>query len=59
MFSRISKLFKIKKDYEELQNMHESLRNIAIDQNLTIEQLKKENSRLKMLLDEASKRKVY
>ena len=59
IFSRIFKLFKVKREYEELKNMHESLRNIAIDQNKQIEELSRENSKLKMLLDESSKRKVY
>ena len=59
MLNRFVKMFRYKKELEEIKQSSDSLRRIAVEQHRTIEALENENRQLKILLDQSSKRKVY
>ena len=59
MLNRFVKMFRYKKELEEIKQSSDSLRRIAVEQHRKIEALENENRQLKVLLDQSSKRKVY
>ena len=59
MLNRFVKMFRYKKELEEIKQSSDSLRRIAVEQHRKIEALENENRQLKILLDQSSKRKVY
>ena len=59
MLNRFVKMFRYKKELEEIKQSSDSLRRIAVEQHRKIEALENENRQLKILLDKSSKRKVY
>ena len=59
MLNRFVKMFRYKKELEEIKQSSDSLRRIAVEQHRTIEALENENRQLKILLDQYSKRKAY
>ena len=59
MLNRFVKMFRYKKELEEIKQSSDSLRRIAVEQHRKIESLENENRQLKVLLDQSSKRKVY